>query len=525
MNARKATPWVVCLLVLAGMACAGLRYRAQRELQLTRGDSLWRLTYEVEFEADKTGAKLRAAFPYDTKRSRVFHQDVRYAGLRVERLRPSLLQARELLFVAIGPGAHTLTAKFDIHLSGRSRLRSREPEVNLTATARAEWLRGAPMIQADSPVVLETLRQLRRETPPSDDLMHRLFDHCVKVIERGDDTAPQDAVSVLQRKTATPLGRARALAALCRASKTPARLVTGFEVKEASSAEPHIWVEALINGHWEPFDPEHGFARELPHNFVAVRHDGGDVARVTDARDVRAKFSIVQLPSGPGTILSKHRNPLAILDLTRLPLEMHDVLTLVLLLPIGALVTALFRTIIGIRTFGTFTPSLIALSFVFADWRTGIFVFVVVLAIGLVSRSFLDRLRLLMVPRLSAVLTLVVLCIVFSVSLLDYWSLTPSAQAVLLPMVILTMTIERFYLASEEDSVQFALQLLAGTLLVGLCCYVVLHWAAAGRILFTYPELHLFTIAALVLIGRYTGYRLTELWRFRDIAPPNPPTT
>ena len=39
-------------------------------------------------------------------------------------------------------------------------------------------------------------------------------------------------------------------------------------------------------------------------------------------------------------------------------------------------------------------------------------------------------------------------------------------------------------------------------------------------ILITYPELHLFTIAALIVLGRYTGYRLTELWRFRDIVKP-----
>ena len=150
------------------------------------------------------------------------------------------------------------------------------------------------------------------------------------------------------------------------------------------------------------------------------------------------------------------------------------------------------------------------------------FVFALVLSLGLVSRSFLDRLKLLMVPRLSVVLTLVVLCIIFCVSLLDYMHLTPGAQAVLLPMVILTMTIERFYLTSEEDSVPFALQLLAGTVAVAVCCYLVLRWAAAGRILFMFPEAHLFTIAVLILMGRYTGYRLTELWRFRDFKPRGP---
>ena len=45
-------------------------------------------------------------------------------------------------------------------------------------------------------------------------------------------------------------------------------------------------------------------------------------------------------------------------------------------MPLGALLTAVLRTIIGIRTFGTFTPTLLALAFVYNDWRTGLVVFV-----------------------------------------------------------------------------------------------------------------------------------------------------
>jgi hypothetical protein len=149
-------------------------------------------------------------------------------------------------------------------------------------------------------------------------------------------------------------------------------------------------------------------------------------------------------------------------------------------------------------------------------------VFVVVVSLGLVTRSYLDRLKLLLVPRLSVILTLVVMCIIFAVSLLDYLGLTPSAQAVLLPMVILTMTIERFYLGAEEDGVRFALQVMAGTVAVAFCCYLVLRWEEVGRLLLAYPELHLFTVAILVLLGRYTGYRLTELWRFRDFGRVEP---
>jgi len=35
-----------------------------------------------------------------------------------------------------------------------------------------------------------------------------------------------------------------------------------------------------------------------------------------------------------------------------------------------------------------------------------------------------------------------------------------------------------------------------------------------------FPELLLVVLAATLLLGRYTGYRLFELWRFRELARP-----
>ena len=40
--------------------------------------------------------------------------------------------------------------------------------------------------------------------------------------------------------------------------------------------------------------------------------------------------------------------------------------------------------------------------------------------------------------------------------------------------------------------------------------------------LFAYPELLGLVLAALFLLGRYTGYRLTELYRFQDVIRPEP---
>lgn len=520
MNARKAIPWVVGILIAVGVVCVGVRVYLRRQMSLVQGDSLWRITCTVEFHARKAGARLRLGMPSDTSQARVFRQDLLYSGLTPTRTRPSRAANRQADLVTLRSGDYSVTGRFDLHLSPRAQWRSSEPVGQPSAEDRAAWLRGTKTIQADDPAVAALLAQLRREGWRPADLVQRLFDYCNSEIE-ADAEGPQDAVGVLTAKRGTPLGRAKALVALCRCGKVPARLVAGFNLQEGEDVWPRVWVEALTNHSWEPYDLVDGHARQMPHTFVPVCRDGEEVVRLWDAEDVETTCSIVRLPPSPGMFRSEVRaSPLEILDLTRLPLEMHDALAVILLMPLGALVTAVFRTVIGIRTFGTFTPSLLALSFIYNDWRAGIVVFVLAIGLGLLSRAGLERLKLLMVPRLSLVLTLVVWCIVFSVSLLDYFHLIPSTQAVLLPMVILTMTVERFYLTTEEDGARFALQLMAGTTVVAACCYAVLRWDEVGELLLAFPEMHLFTIAALVLLGRYTGYRLTELWRFRDVVKP-----
>ena len=55
---------------------------------------------------------------------------------------------------------------------------------------------------------------------------------------------------------------------------------------------------------------------------------------------------------------------------------------------------------------------------------------------------------------------------------------------------------------------------------MALVIYLLLKWPILGNMLFDNPELHFFTVAILVVMGRYTGYRLTELVRFRDLVQP-----
>jgi hypothetical protein len=171
-----------------------------------------------------------------------------------------------------------------------------------------------------------------------------------------------------------------------------------------------------------------------------------------------------------------------------------------------------------VQTFGAFAPSLIALTFTYANWRTGLIILLGVLAVGIGTRRVLNRLHLLMVPRLGLVLTLAVMFLAVVVALSESMGLAPSAPVVLLPTVILTMVIERFHVSAEENGLKTALVHLGWTLFVGACCWALFSRPALARLILAFPESLLLVAAMLLLLGRYSGYRLVELRRFRDLA-------
>ena len=79
------------------------------------------------------------------------------------------------------------------------------------------------------------------------------------------------------------------------------------------------------------------------------------------------------------------------------------------MVPLGAVLLVIFRNVIGLSTFGTFMPVLIALAFRETHLVAGLVLFSIIVGFGLIIRFYLDQLKLLLVPRLAAVLIVVVL--------------------------------------------------------------------------------------------------------------------
>jgi hypothetical protein len=272
---------------------------------------------------------------------------------------------------------------------------------------------------------------------------------------------------------------------------------------------------------WRYFDPMTG-EESLPDNFLVWWRGNEPLINVEGGSDVQVSFAVqdnqLDAVSIANSQATRHGAALIDFSLYSLPISTQAVYSVLLMIPIGALVMVFLRNFIGIDAFGTFMPVLIALAFRETQLFWGVILFSMLVALGLSIRFLLDRLRLLLVPRLSAVLIVVVLLMMI-ISLASHrLGLETGLSVALFPMVIIAMTIERMSVVWEERGATDAIREGMGSLLVAVTAYIFMGLSWLEHLIFTFPELLLVVLALVLLAGRYTGYRLLELRRFKALA-------
>lgn len=192
-------------------------------------------------------------------------------------------------------------------------------------------------------------------------------------------------------------------------------------------------------------------------------------------------------------------------------------ITLILMLPIIATILSFSRQVIGIKAFGIITPALTTLTFLVMGLQYGLVVFTAVLLSGTLTRLVVRRLHLLYLPRMALVLTSVSLSILL---LLGLGVVTEQAAVLsfsIFPILILTLLAEEFISVQFTSGARSAFTITAWTLLLAIACYYIVSWELLRTIVISYPEVVILGIPFNILLGRWSGLRLTEYFRFRKL--------
>ncbi|MGL4854488.1 MAG: UUP1 family membrane protein, partial [Lentisphaeria bacterium] len=219
--------------------------------------------------------------------------------------------------------------------------------------------------------------------------------------------------SLLFTKDTSERERAETLKKIFDTAKIPSRILSGFLIDEARKNQPTTYyLQVFDKGKWTTIDPGVGFA-SLPSNYAVWRLGDTSLLEVEGGKNSRVLFSVIK-ETVPAAIIAEEianskKSKSLEFSLYKLPVNVQNAFGLLLLVPVATLIVSFIRVFIGMPTSGTFMPILIAMAFRETQLGMGLILFVVIISAGLALRSYLSEMSLLLVPRISAVVVLVVL--------------------------------------------------------------------------------------------------------------------
>jgi hypothetical protein len=398
-------------------------------------------------------------------------------------------------------------------------VRTRAPRVTSEIPAISNQPFSGPKLEAAKALIDETWAR-SADTPTM----------VLELIKRLKPAQPGDNAMVLLGAKTTPLRIVETAARVIEQAGIPARVVQGIHLDEekndfSKKANLSQWLEVYHNRRWLSFDPI-AVRTPVPETWLPWCRGSQNLAQIEGGSKLNITLSVSpKVEEGlTGAVMSgKIARPLLLrFSLFSLPVNTQAVFRIMFLIPVGAFLLVIMRNVVGVKTFGTFMPVLIGLAFRDTGLLWGILFFSIVVTLGLWVRFYLERLKLLVVPRLSAVLIIVII-LMAGISILTHsLGIHRGLSVALFPMVILTMTIERMSIVWEERGPNEALVSGLGSLFTAALAFLVMNIKLIEHLLFVFPELLLLILAATLLLGRYSGYRLLDIYRFRALAANSP---
>jgi len=192
----------------------------------------------------------------------------------------------------------------------------------------------------------------------------------------------------------------------------------------------------------------------------------------------------------------------------------QSVIFLLLAVPFVTFVIAGFRQFVGLRTFGVFAPLMLTLSFILLGLQFGFIVFAVVMVVSYLIRLLFNRVELLYIPKISLLLSALALSFFLVLGLAVLFGSDVSLALAVFPMLVMSTISEKFLSAQSEGGLRSAAHVTGETVLVALAAYALVRWSWLENLILAMPEVILLPVLGTIWLGRFTGLRLTEYFRF-----------
>ncbi|GLQ71674.1 inactive transglutaminase family protein [Vibrio penaeicida] len=490
----------VAFLIVAGIALSILRH-TDYGVPWTPGETrqVWDVEARVEFTANGESVKASLAAPGTQSGFTLINESTSSPGYGVAYVNTDTGRRAEWsIRNATGPQVIYYKAQFLV-----------DEQAKVAVVPPADKAIEKPIFDGPQDAAAQSLLQQATNRSADNATLTR------ELIKQLNDSDNQNAALLLNAKDAVST-----TSKLLSYADIPNKVVGVIQLEDGRRRQNIIpMIEVWDGESWELFDTNTGVQGKQSHWLV---WDDSNISLLDliGGKNSQVLFSMIAQEVTPQQATSKKVEADSLLNFSihSLPIAEQSMFKTIMLIPIGALIVVFLRVIVGLKTSGTFMPVLIAVAFVQTQLLTGIVGFLLIVGTGLVIRGYLSKLNLLLVARISAVIITVILIIsIFTIVSFNI-GLNEGLTITFFPMIILSWTIERMSILWEEEGGKEVFIQGGGSLLTAVLVYLAMTNPFVQHLTFNFIGLQLIVLALILLLGTYTGYRLTELRRFKPLA-------
>ncbi len=198
----------------------------------------------------------------------------------------------------------------------------------------------------------------------------------------------------------------------------------------------------------------------------------------------------------------------------------QTVLEILIAMCIVSTIVSITRYIIGSKTYGIYSPIILAIAYSYTGLRYGLAVTIVVILSSLLSYSILRKIRMHYITRIATNYTILAIVLIFFFIFIDTFKLGLENMSNIPPLAFISIAaLSDFFIKQYiKKSLKTSLTTLLGTIFVA-----IMGWFVITREIFSdfvLNNLWIIPILAIanILLGMYKGLRIKDYFRFRFTA-------
>jgi hypothetical protein len=194
-----------------------------------------------------------------------------------------------------------------------------------------------------------------------------------------------------------------------------------------------------------------------------------------------------------------------------------SVILAVLFLPIIVTVVTFMRLVIGFSSLGSRMPIIFSYTFLVLGVKVGVVSIVLLALISYLFRRMLFRSHLLYTAKVGVLTSILGVALLFLIGGVTYveWGVFDFTNVLML--ILLATMIDRVASIEGEKGWWSTLRVFVETLVIAVAAFAVVSWDSLQVLILSHPEILVLFVAANVFMGRFTGLRLMEYFRFREV--------